>query len=264
MKRKKRFNDKTPASAARILDILEFIVSKDNIETNINEISSIFKLSKTTSYRMLKYLYERGYLDHNIKSSVYSLGFKLIEIGWMAITKQPLTKIASPYLEKLTQKTGESSILGILKDNEVFYLEKFGGKGLLKIDVEVETHAPIHCTAQGKILLAWLTKNQINNIISKLKFEKYTIKTITNKDLFIKELEKTKEKGYAISDEEYVLGTCAIAVPIINKQEKIIASLALVVPKARFDENKIYELRKSLFEAKNGIEKKLVNFINYF
>ena len=261
---KKRFENDLRTSAERILDILEFIVSKDNSETNINEIANVFNLSRSSSYRMLKYLYQRSYLDHNNKSSVYSLGFKLIEIGWMAITKQPLTKIASPYVEKLTQITGESSILSILKDNEVFYLIKFGGKGILKIDVEVETHAPIHCTAQGKVLLAWLPKEEIFKIIDGLKFEKNTIKTITNKDSFITELEVTKKRGYAISEEEYVLGTCAIAVHIKNKKNEIIASLASVVPKARFTENRIIEIKNVLFMIKEEIENKLGNFINYY
>lgn len=261
MKKISRSSEKSPE---RIIDIFEYVISKDIPETTINEISNKFAISKSSSYRMLNILFKKGYLDHKKGESKYVMGFKIIEIGWSAISKNPIAKIASPYLEKLVDLTGESTILGTLSKNEVFYIEKLGGRGILKVDVEVETRAPIHCTSLGKTLLAWLSEREIDEILRNNQLRKYTQRTIIDKKTFIEELRKTKEKGYAITDEEYILGTCSIAVPIKNNNGEVIASLSLVMPKTRFTDDRINSLVKTLGSVSRELETKLSHFSKKF
>lgn len=247
-------------SAERIIDIYEYIISKEISEATIEEIANAFNISKSCSYRMLNILFKKGYLDHGKGESKYYMGFKIIEIGWSAISKNPLAKTASPYLEKLVNLTGESTILGILHNNEVFYIEKLGGRGILKVDVEVETRAPINCTSLGKVLVAWLPDFEIRNILKSAHFKQYTCSTISDKKIFLNELKKTRERGYAITDEEYILGTCSIAAPIRNKESEVIASLSLVIPKPRFTKERIDTLIKPLFSISRELEGKLSYF----
>ena len=254
MKVKKPIKLEIAHSAGRLLDIEEYIILKNVSEVTIDEIANKFNISKSSSYRMLNTLFRKGYLDHGKGERKYYLGFKIIEIGWAAISKNQLAKASSQYLEKLVNLTGESAILGILHGNEVFNIEKLGGRGILRIDVEVETRAPIHCTSLGKALLAWLPDYEIEEILKNMKFQKYTTITICNKNLFLEDLKKTKKRGYAITGEEYVLGTCSIAVPIRNDQHKVIAALSLVVPKARFTNERLDGFAKYLFSISKKIE----------
>jgi DNA-binding IclR family transcriptional regulator len=260
MKVKRKDRGEISNSAERIINIFEYIISKDKSEVTIEEIANAFNISKSCSYRMLNILFKKGYLDHGKGESKYYMGFKIIEIGWSAISKNPLAKIASPYLEKLVNLTGESTILGILHNNEVFYIEKLGGKGILKVDVEVETRAPINCTSLGKVLVAWLPDHEISNILKSAHFKQYTCSTLSDKKLFLDELKKTRKRGYAITDEEFILGTCSIAVPIRNKDNDVIASLSLVIPKPRFTDDRIDTLIKSLFSISRDLAGKLSHF----
>jgi DNA-binding IclR family transcriptional regulator len=245
------------SSAWRLLDIEEYIILKDVPEVSIGEIAEKFDISKSSSYRMLNTLFRKGYLDHGKGETSYHPGFKIIEIGWAAISKNKLAKVSSQYLEKLVNLTGESAILGILHGNEVFNIEKLSGRGILRVDVEVETRAPIHCTSLGKALLAWLPEHEILQVVKNVEFRRYTPITISSKELFLEDLKITRERGYAITGEEYVSGTCSIAVPVRNGANRVIAALSLVVPKARFSDEKIKDFTKHLFLVAKQIESKL-------
>jgi len=244
----------------RALDVLEYICFKNSSEITIDEVSKIFTVSKSTGYRILDALTKKGYLDHMKKGANYSLGFKFVELGWKAISKQSIIKISSPLIEKLVLTTGESSILGILKDHEVFYLQKIGGKGILRVDVEVETHAPLHCTSLGKVLLAWFPKDERNKIVDHIEFKKYTVNTITNPVDFKKILDITKKRGYATASEEYILGTCSLGYPIFNKHNEVVSAISLVVPSIRFTK----ENRKFFAKHISDTASKLARKFSYF
>lgn len=252
------------SSAERIIEIMEYVLTKDNPEATIDEISQKFSISKASAYRMLNILFRRGYLDHGKGSHKYRVGFKAIEIGWDVLSKNPLAKTASPYLEKIVRQTGESAILGILSNYEVFYIEKLGGKGILRINVDVETRAPISCTSLGKALLAWSPDWELKEVLRNMHFKRYTNKTIVDRKTFLDELQKTRQRGYAITDEEYIIGTSSIAVPIRNKSGETIASLSLVIPKARFENSRVIFLAKNLDSVGKELEEKLSHFDKHY
>lgn len=257
MKIKKNDEKDIVNSAERLIDIFEYIISNSTQEVTIDEISSIFKISKSCSYRMLNILFKKGYLDHKRGESKYLIGFKILEIAWIALSRNPLAKTAAPYIEKLVSLTGESATLGVLKNNQVIYIQKSVGSGILKIDIDTETRSPVPPTALGKVLLAWLPDNELKQILRSIEFKKYTPHTIVDKKQFLEELKKTREKGYAIANEEYYIGSCAIAVPLRNKENEVIASLAIVLPKARFKKDRIKSLISALFTVSVELEAKL-------
>jgi IclR family KDG regulon transcriptional repressor len=257
MKIKKIGKEDALNSGERLIEIFEYIIHNNSQEVTIDEIANVFNISKSSSYRMLNILFKKGYLDHKKGEGKYLIGFKILEIAWVALSRNPLAKTATPYIEKLVNLTGESATLAVLQNNQVFYVAKSAGSGVLKIDVDTETRSPVPPTALGKVLLAWFPNGQLKRILRNIKFEKYTPHTIVDKKLFLEELKKTREKGFAIANEEYYIGSCAIAVPLRNKKNEVIASLAIVLPKARFTRDRIKLLTSALFTVSAELETKL-------
>ncbi len=104
----------------------------------------------------------------------------------------------------------------ILNDTEIVFLERIRSGSFVELDFTTGSRAPVYCTALGKALLAFMDKAEALKIIDKIEFAPQTPSTITEKGHFIKELELTKQRGYAFNNQELVLGLKSYAVPVFN------------------------------------------------
>lgn len=196
-------------------------------ELSLLEISQYLDLPKSTVHAILATLLDYGYLKQNNENSKYSLGYKVISLSETLIKMTDISSLSKPYLYKLAFDMQETVHLAILSQGEVFYIDKIEPTERITVNSEIGRQLPAHCTGIGKVLLAYMDKYEVLNIIKQKGMKKYTEKTITNKRDLFKELENIRKIGVGTDNEEIEDGLSCIAVPIFNHAETVVAAISI-------------------------------------
>ena len=157
----------------RALDLIELLATaKEGL--GVTEIGQQIGLHKSTVFRLLTTLVERGYVQKNPKNSTYSLGLKFIEISGLFLKKLELKTEALPVMRRLAEIVGQPVHLAILDGHEVIYIEKVELVNSIRMYSQIGRRAPVFCSAIGKILLSGLPAGQLQENFDSLQFPKYT------------------------------------------------------------------------------------------
>lgn len=228
------------SSLDRALDILN-IMYENGGKMSVSELSKIMGLHKSTVYRTLNTLYQKEFLYKDNRTSMYSLGPRVLTMGLVAATNMPLAKIAKPYLTYLSNKYEvKSSIFIIEGEGEeqekkcVFCLEQYidtVSTTLLSTQSQCEASSAYR-PAIGMCLLAYnndgpMTAENEYTIDSWRKLSKKIIKNNYTINTFVKDLEEIKKLGYAYENEDYIHGQIAIACPVFNAAGKAVATISI-------------------------------------
>jgi len=213
-------------SIVKGMTILE-LFNKYRRELSIAEISRYTKLPKSTVHGIVSTLLILGYLQQNEENDKYTLGLKIIGLSTTLLKMTNIYEISRPYLYKLANKIKETVQLAILQEGEVFYIAKVQlSQPRISINSEVGFKLPAYCTGLGKAILAYMSKNEIENIYKNRPFIKYTKNTITRMDQLLQELTNIKKTSIAYDNEEFAEGLSCIATPIFN-YKKVIAAVSI-------------------------------------
>jgi len=150
-------------SIDKTLDLLEFL-SVNEKETGITKISKKLHMGLSTVHRILTTLKSRGYVIQNEQTAKYRLGIKLFELGCAVRSVKHLVEIAKPYLRELSEIANETVNLAILEGKEVVYLSKIESTEVLTINIKRGTRLLAHCTALGKVLLAFISDREFERL----------------------------------------------------------------------------------------------------
>jgi len=121
--------------------------------------------------------------------------------------------------------------------------------GPVRVVQSVGAQRPIHCTALGKVLLAWLPDDERARLVSGIKFEKLTPKSIVQRTAFERELRRARVAGYAIDDEEFVTGVRCLAAPVFDQAGGVVMALGTIGPKHRMTHQRLRECRPMVLEC---------------
>jgi len=218
-------NDSGAQSINRALQILETIADH-NRGLTISELVEELKLNKSTIHRILQTFVEWGYVVKDDKSKRYRLGMKVIDLGYQYLGGLELKTEALPFLEILQQQTGQFAHLALLVGDEVVYLEKIGPHTHPRMYSQIGKKLVIHSSGLGKVIFANLNETMQQALIKKMDFHFVTDRTIRTAVEFLREIEKTKVRGYAIDDEENELGMRCVAAPIFDYTGKVIGAVS--------------------------------------
>jgi DNA-binding IclR family transcriptional regulator len=243
--------------ASSILDIL----GQSPQGISIRELSSKIKLPKGTIHRLLSSLSYFGYVRQDPKTRNYLLGFKLVELGNLLLNQLDLRKEAEPFLKDLAERTKETVHMVILDRNEVVYIDKVETDqhtSGLRMASRVGLRNPAHSCAVGKVLLADLPEEALNNFIKEKGLPKRTENTITNFTHLKEHLNLVRVQGYAIDDEENEKGIRCVAAPIRNEIGKAVAAVSISGPAFQVTKKVVQEsLRKEVMETAIKISRRL-------
>jgi DNA-binding IclR family transcriptional regulator len=221
-----------PQTVRRALDILESFINP-NEGFGITELSNKVKLSKSTTYRIIQALKAKGYIKQDVQSNKYYLGYKILKIANSFLNQNKLRVVARKYLEELSTKTLHSAQLAILEDCEVVYIDQVEGNDIFQLRFQIGNRGPLYCTAAGKSILAFLTENELENVLNNLNLIPITKKTITSIEHLKKEIRTIKKNGFSFCDGEYDKYIRAIGSPIIGLSQKVIGAVILTAPSNR-------------------------------
>lgn len=195
-------------------------------------------LPKSTVHRMADQLVELRWLERT--TTGYRLGIRFFEVGGLVHTRANLRERALPFLQDLQSATHHSVHLSILEGGEVVILEKLWGHGSPSLPTRVGGRMPAHCTAAGKVLLAFSTDKTVDEVVGK-GLERRTGRTIVVPELFRQELATVRTAHWAMETEENVPGTRCVAAPI-RGSGRAIAAVSVSGPVHKVDVSRVVPL----------------------
>ena len=179
----------------------------------LSQLARVAGLPVATVYRLAGELEEGGFLQRD-RSNRYSLGVRLWEMGLLTPVHGHLREIAMPFLLNLQYETKETVQLAVCDGLDAVYVEKLTMRTDVPVHSRIGARIPLHATAVGQALLAHSTPEFIDDIAA-LPLTKYTEHTVTSARELSRSLERVRSQGYALSTEEYLAGSTAIAAPVI-------------------------------------------------
>ncbi len=191
----------------------------------ISEIASRAGWTISTTFRVASTLRHLGYLENETSSGCYELTYQCLLLGYCASANLDLTEFAMPELQRLHQETRESVFLSLLAGAEIVSVvrllrsEQFGTVGSGRF--------PAHATPNGKMLMAWLPDHERERLLKQTNWVSFTPKTITEPAQLSRELQKARMAGYAVTDDELVIGTRGIAAPIFDWDGECVAAVTI-------------------------------------
>lgn len=197
-------------SLERAFDLLERMADAGG-EVGLSELSSSSGLPLPTIHRLMRTLVACGYVRQQ-PNRRYSLGPRLIRLGESA--SRLLGTWARPYLARLVEETGETANMALLDGDEVVYVAQVPSRHSMRMFTEVGRRVLPHSTGVGKVLLADTPPDEVRALLGRTGMPAATEKTITTADGFLHALEKAREVGYAVDDNEQEIGVRCIAVSV--------------------------------------------------
>ena len=239
----------------RALQILECF-DDEHPEMGVSEIAQAVDLHKATTHRIMTTLLNFGYLERAVDGQRYCLGLRLTELGFRAVRRMDLRREALSYMNQLSHMWGEACDLSIFEQGEVLYIEMIQGSHALTIAAAVGQRLPAHCTASGKVFLAYLPAQELEGILSQ-PLTTYTWKTISSGMRLRQQLELIRQQGYAFDDEEFETGIRAVACPIFNREGSVMAAMSIPSPASRMTLERVPEIAGALSEATRAISRRM-------
>ncbi|GGG89768.1 IclR family transcriptional regulator [Parapedobacter pyrenivorans] len=243
----------------RALYMIE-LLSSSPAGMGITEISNQLGISKNSTFRIAMTLLHYGYLTRDENSKAFNLSGKLLSVGYAAVTEQNLLEKSLDVLRDLRNTTKETVLIGIILADEGVVLEQVPGLHSFKFWIDVGTRFPLHTAVPSKAILAFLPEKVQQPICSRIEFKKYTNKTITKLDVFLDELKRVKETGYAIDGGEEVEGMHCIGAPIFNGNSYPVAAIWITGPSDRLPVTQFEHVGKVVKEQALRISQRLGYF----
>ncbi|MCV2363094.1 DNA-binding transcriptional regulator KdgR [Paucibacter sp. DJ1R-11] len=249
---------KQPESVAAVLKVFAILQAlSERSETGISELSVRLAMPKATVYRFLQTMMTLGYVRQQADSERYGLSMKAFELGAKALQYPDLVDLAKHHMQMLADKTGETVHLGTLIDSEIIYVHKIDSRHTLGMYSKVGRRAPLHCTAIGKVLLAWEHPERRDRILDGAEFKRFRDKTIVERDPYLAELERVRAQGYGEDREEFDDHIRCLGIPIFDRLNQPIAGMSISFPTFRYDEEKAPEIIAMLTAASRDISTRL-------
>ncbi len=225
---------KSGSALEKALVVLEALVAKPR-PTGLAYLSDELPFPKPTVHRVLQQLEGAGLIQRTPDTDRYWIGPRLnaLAVGTLGSQNRPLSLRA--ILEQLVEELGETCSVGILDQHEVVYVERVECNFPLRFALTVGSHVPAHCTAIGKLLLAYVPPERQKRFLVTVPLKRYSDNTIVDVEKFTWELTKIRQQGYSTNDQEYVPGLIAVAVPITRSDGTVVAGLSVHAPALRLD-----------------------------
>jgi DNA-binding IclR family transcriptional regulator len=177
---------------------------------------------------------------------------RVLELGLGALRGLDFRQAAVSHMRQLVDRFGESCDLGVFDRGEVLYLEVMLSEQVVVIVSRVGGHLPIHCTATGKVLLAFLPPEVVDPVLS-APLEAHTKNTIVSPEKLREELAVIRRRGYGVDDEEFSAGVRAVAAPIRDLDGRIVAAIGMAGPTNRMTPGRVEEIVQAIMEAAEAV-----------
>jgi DNA-binding IclR family transcriptional regulator len=238
----------THQSLGRGLRILEAVADLDG-GASLADVARRTDLARSTTHYLMQALVTYGYLRQEPGGRNYQLGLRAWRLSGRSLSIEQTAAVAMPILDELCRLTHESVAIGICQNDAVTLVATRDTDGPVRVVQSVGARRPIHCTALGKVLMAWLPDAERARFVKSLRFEQLTPKSIAQRATFERELRRVRSSGYAIDDEEFIVGVRCLAAPVFDEAGQVAMALSVIGPKHRMTHHRLRECRPLVLEC---------------
>lgn len=247
------------SSVERSFILLELLGSADN-HLGVSTLAELSDLPIATVHRLLITLKELGYVEQNAETRKYTLGVRILQLRGAVIEQLNLGVQAMPIMKALTHQVNETVHLAVLDEGEIVYIERIEGLQTQGMYTRIGKRAPVHCTALGKAMLAYLPEHKRAEIIANRGLKRYSPTTITTEEALDQELDRIRQRGYATDEGETGEEVRCLAAPIRDYTGNVVAALSISGPNTRIVPARDSELSEAVRRAGSQISRKLGYF----
>ncbi len=217
-------------AVAHALDVLEQFHT--DAELGVTELSKRLTLHKNNVFRILATLESRGYIEQNRSTENYRLGTKCLQLGQTYIQHMGLLQQARPVLFDVVKACRETAYVTVMRQGKVVPVDMVEPDQAVRIVSHIGESLPLHCTAAGKVHLAFETREEAQRSLP-ASLQTHTAQTITDRTLLEAQLNEISQKGYALENGEHLTDVQTVAVPIRDYTRTVVGSLAVSGPAYR-------------------------------
>jgi len=246
------------AVAGKLFSVLEYFVSEGARQQSVSvqQASKALPLARTTLHRLLHTLEKLAYLERADGKTRYRLGSKFFELTGPTVHFRRLQSVSKSIMIELMIRYGETINLGVIDGGQVDHIDVIQSPSALRIAAHPGQRNPVHSTALGKVIMAFLSEHEIDSILQDYPMIKMTPRTITTKPVFLKHLAIVREQGVAFDMSENIDGVTCVAGPIFDQDRRIVASLSISGPTSRM-EAKMVDLQRDVRQSSLAISRML-------
>ncbi len=242
-------------SVDRAITVLEILARRG--EAGVSEVASEIEVHKSTAFRLLAALAERGLVEQVEDRGKYRLGFGIVRLAGAVADRLDVTRQGRPVCERLATEIGETANLAVLQSHFAVNIDQARGPASIATHNWVGQLTPLHCTSSGKVLLAYLPAEHRARLLSEGGLPPLTPNTITLSAALEEDLRLARSRGYAVAIEEYEVGLNAVAAPIRGREGEVVAAVSASGPAYRFAPDRMHEVAPVLLAGAADISRRL-------
>ncbi len=224
-----RYNIEALARGLAILTL--FATERPSLK--LPEIVAMTGMSKSTAFRVVSTLKTLGYLERDPENRGYRPGLKVLRLGFTALNSLEMAQIAQPFLKALSESCGETTNMSIRDGAEIVYVARYATQQVISVNLQRGSRLPAYCTSMGKAQLIDHSRQELLDLLGEGPYPSRGPNTITRLDVLIRDLDKVRQHGYAVNDEELAAGLRSVAAPIRGSEGGVAAAINISVPGAR-------------------------------
>lgn len=199
----------------------------------LSELAARAGFPASSTHRLLASLIRGGFAHLDEAERRYHLGLRVFALGQQVAHARGFSGTVVPHMERLSEQTREAVLMSVLDGDHQLYVHYVPGPQQVGVSGEPGRHGPLHCTAMGKVLVAFSRPEKSRRLVENLELNRLGPRTITNRDLFRKEISQVARLGFAVADEEHEAGIRAIGVPVLDARGQASAALSIAAPAFR-------------------------------
>jgi IclR family pca regulon transcriptional regulator len=199
------------------------VFGPDTPELTLSEVDRAAGLTRAAERRLLLTLDDLGYVRFDGK--LFRLTPKVLGLGYAYLSSLSLPGIAEPHLEELVAQTHESSSMSVLDGGDIVYVARVPTSRIMAVTISVGTRFPAYATSMGRVLLAGLDEEALEDYLARVTLEAFTDSTVRSVDQLRARIAKVRADGFALVDQELEAGLRSIAAPVRNRHGRVVAAV---------------------------------------
>ncbi len=220
------------SAASRSLALLALLASEGRA-LSLAELALRLSLPKATTHRLCMQLIDGGYITRGLSEREFAVGPALRQLAFDTLNHGTVRGLRHDVLAELVREVGETCNFTTLDGASVLYLDRVEAPWPWRLTLDVGAHVPLHCTASGKLFLAFMPARQRRSLIAGSSLTRMTERTVVTVAALEAECKAIAKRGYSLDEEEFITGLIALAVPVRDAEGDVRATLAVHAPKAR-------------------------------
>jgi IclR family acetate operon transcriptional repressor len=225
-------------SLVRALTIVNRLALADG-GVSLTELAQQVGLSPSTAHRLLTTLEQERYVTFDAERRLWSVGMQAFMAGSAFLRSRNLVNIAKPHMRALMEESEETVNLAVQDHFTAVYLAQTECSQMMRAFARPGGRVPLHCSSVGKALLSAMKETEIAKVLHNQGLPVITAKTIDNTNTLREDLRRTRERGYAVDDEEHAVGLRCIASTIHNENAEPVAAISISGPMVRILDERI-------------------------